>query len=255
MRKANAFYLTLPSNSSMKYFPSNTLTNYTTKLQNRVELDTNKWEMALVEVHYPYSILNITRFNNYIQYKSMDDVKWNELRISEGYYASINSIVAEINKYSETLNFSLRNHPAYKHVTVDISTKQRNINVRLSPQLARILGFKPTDDLSEVKIGRSPPNVVREIPSQMYIYTDIAESHMVGDAVAPLLRIININPMEHTFGSDGVQIFDSPHYIPVQKHNFEQIEIDLRDSTGAHIPFSFGLVCLKLHFRRCGEKL
>ena len=33
------FYMTLPSNSSMDYYPENTVVCYTTKLANAVELD------------------------------------------------------------------------------------------------------------------------------------------------------------------------------------------------------------------------
>ena len=46
------FFLTLPSDSSMLYFPGNTLTNYTTKLLNTVEL-TGEWEVGLTEIQYP----------------------------------------------------------------------------------------------------------------------------------------------------------------------------------------------------------
>ena len=34
------FYLTLPSNSSMKYYPENTVAQFTTKLSNVIELET-----------------------------------------------------------------------------------------------------------------------------------------------------------------------------------------------------------------------
>ena len=47
-----SFYLTLPSNSSMQYFPNNTLSNYITKLSNIVELHV-KYEVGLVEIIYP----------------------------------------------------------------------------------------------------------------------------------------------------------------------------------------------------------
>ena len=45
-------YLTLLSNSSMEYFPANTLTNFKTKLPQPVEL-TGDWEVALAGVTIP----------------------------------------------------------------------------------------------------------------------------------------------------------------------------------------------------------
>ena len=50
----NSFYVTLPSNSSMNYYPNNTLTHYTTKLKLPLELNT-KYEVALTEIIYPFN--------------------------------------------------------------------------------------------------------------------------------------------------------------------------------------------------------
>jgi hypothetical protein len=50
-----SFYLTLPSNSSMQYFPNNTLSNYITKLSNTVELN-GKYVIGLLEIMYPICI-------------------------------------------------------------------------------------------------------------------------------------------------------------------------------------------------------
>jgi len=75
----------------------------------------------------------------------------------------------------------------------------------------------------------------------MYIYSDIAEPQ-------PLLLIINTNIKE--YGSSNVHIFQNPHYVPVQRKQFHQIIIDLIDSTGNPLPFQYGSVFVKLHFRR-----
>src|SRR3989442_1407967 len=52
------FYLTLPSNSSEKYYPDNTLAHFTTKLHNDVTL-TGEWEVALAEIMYPRNWYNV----------------------------------------------------------------------------------------------------------------------------------------------------------------------------------------------------
>jgi hypothetical protein len=56
--KTKHVYLTLPSNSSMNYFPSNTLTHYTTKLPKIMDLD-GTWQIGLAEIHYPHSWYNV----------------------------------------------------------------------------------------------------------------------------------------------------------------------------------------------------
>ena len=52
------FYLTLPSNSSMDYYPQNTVAQYTTKLNSTIELD-GDWEVGLTEISFPFSIENV----------------------------------------------------------------------------------------------------------------------------------------------------------------------------------------------------
>lgn len=125
----------------------------------------------------------------------------------------------------------------------------KGVEVRLSPELARILGFDhiQQDDIALVHHARYPPDLQKSLPVHMYIYSDIVEPQLVGDTVAPLLRIINTNIKE--YGASNVHIFENPHYVPVQRKQFDQIIIDLRDSTGNPLPFQYGSVCVKLHFR------
>src|SRR5436190_5541372 len=54
------FYVTLPSNSSMKYYPNNTTSNFITHLSSEINVsDGSQWEVALVEAHYPNSFLTV----------------------------------------------------------------------------------------------------------------------------------------------------------------------------------------------------
>ena len=45
----NMFYLTVPSNSSMDYFPDNTLTHFTTRLPQIMDFD-GLWEIGVAEI-------------------------------------------------------------------------------------------------------------------------------------------------------------------------------------------------------------
>lgn len=47
-----SFYVTLPSNSSLEYFPENKLNNFTTKLHSTLRLE-GSYEVGLVEMSYP----------------------------------------------------------------------------------------------------------------------------------------------------------------------------------------------------------
>ena len=70
----------------------------------------------------------------------------------------------------------------------------------------------------------------------------------MGDTVAPLLRIVGIE--DTSYEKMIVKIYDSPHYLPVLIRSFDTIKVDIRDRTGSRVPFEFGTLTLKLHFRR-----
>ena len=59
-------YITLPSNSSMQYFPCNTLTNYNTKIIKSIIQDDSMWEVAPPEISFPKSWVNIVDGENEI---------------------------------------------------------------------------------------------------------------------------------------------------------------------------------------------
>jgi hypothetical protein len=84
----------------------------------------------------------------------------------------------------------------------------------------------------------------------LYIYCDVVENVPVGDALAPLLRVVDASGVK---GQNITRIYDQPRYLPVCKHSFDSIEIDIRSDTGDPIPFEYGRLMTTLHFRRVGE--
>ena len=89
------FYVTLPSNSSVNFYPDNTLTSYTTRLVKQINL-TGNWEVALTEIHYPFSWYNVTEKNNSFTFSERGQVQ-THARISHGFYFSVQDIVDAIN--------------------------------------------------------------------------------------------------------------------------------------------------------------
>ena len=57
------FYVTLPSNSSMQYFPSNTQSSFRTKLSAPLML-TGEWEVGIREISIPRNWFNVGMHNN-----------------------------------------------------------------------------------------------------------------------------------------------------------------------------------------------
>ena len=81
----------------------------------------------------------------------------------------------------------------------------------------------------------------------LYVYTDIVESRIVGDTLAPLLRAL---PISGRHGDRVSDRFTNVHYVPLLCSNFHTIEVDIRNDMGRRVPFEYGRVTVTLHFRR-----
>lgn len=61
----NSFYITLPSDSSMDIYPSNTQCCFKVKLPQKIKLEKEKWEVALVEMIMPSQFENVSKEDGY----------------------------------------------------------------------------------------------------------------------------------------------------------------------------------------------
>ena len=82
----------------------------------------------------------------------------------------------------------------------------------------------------------------------LYVYSSIVEPRIVGDKIAPLLRIVLTTGR---YGDIVTARFDQVQYIPVLSRKFNSVETEIRDDTGRSVPFERGKVTATLHFRRC----
>ena len=81
----------------------------------------------------------------------------------------------------------------------------------------------------------------------LYTYCDLLEHIPVGDTRAPLLRIVDI---EGENGTMQVRRYERPRYVPIQKKQFDSIQIIIRNDIGEPISFESGKLMVTLHFRR-----
>uniref|UniRef100_A0A914H7W1 Integrase catalytic domain-containing protein n=1 Tax=Globodera rostochiensis TaxID=31243 RepID=A0A914H7W1_GLORO len=115
---------------------------------------------------------------------------------------------------------------------------QRRIkNVELSEQLAYILGFSTRHMAEALHVARYQPDMKGGV-SNFYVYAPgLIEPVIVGDVVAPVLRMVNIR------GPADDMIEEC--YNAVQYHNLitkeiAEIFIEIRTSSGALMPFQYG---------------
>ena len=92
-----------------------------------------------------------------------------------------------------------------------------------------------------------PPKINRI--NEIYVYTDIVDTVLVGNTQAPMLGYF---PIQSKWGSQAYWNFNPPYYIKVKESTVRTISIKLCDSKGETIEFESGTVICRLHFRRVG---
>ena len=242
------FYLTLPSNSSMRYYPNNTVAHFTTKLPKFIDLE-GEWEVALTELIHPMIDDPLKDGECYLEL-SGSHFSQLKLVLPSGYYDNASKIITEINNALLKAGYS-ENFALYENERIVFRSKIV-MWITLSPLLCRMLGFskehyKPEYAYSVDEWGtftfraESPPDF-RHF-NVLFVYCDVVEPVVVGDVRAPLLRTVNLaNTLHHEFVH--------PMYVPVQKRHFDNLEININLDTGEPAPFVDGKSVTILHFRR-----
>ena len=210
-------YLPLPSNASLDFFPDNTLTEYTTKLPKRVELNGN-WEAAIDEIIFPKSWYNIGEEDLWIRYLHGSD---NQLfQLDAGYYPTIESVHRALQR---KLGRIRRPPIAIYHEKYgdrfSITVKKRT-TVNLSRRFRDLLGFA-SDELTRGTHTSTRAFDLDENRQVMLIYCDILESRLVGDGYAPLLGMV---ATEGRYGSFIHKQYDRLQYHKVQKMSFDTVK-------------------------------
>lgn len=259
----NEFFLTLVSNSSMHVFHDNKTASFTNLLPEKISLP-GKWMVALAEVHYNFNFFNVTENNNIIYVTETsnnkdnntiyaDNIVKHEIFVEPGFYKSVNDLINTVNKMLRKFIMgsgilisldSVNNRTiVHKNVTSRVET------ICFQGRLAMQLGFPPMDDIINVPISPHIGNTYLGIPNQMFIYTDIIEPTFIGHEKANVLKIISTANNNLSFGDICYKEYIHMHYMCVQKREFESISVDIRDYSGQLIPFSHGVLTLKLHFK------
>ena len=248
------FYVTLPSNSSMQYYPENTVTKYKTHLAQPISLD-GEWEVGLFEIEYHRTWYNVEEKDSKIRFEHMKDgrVVSEIIHIPHGYYTNIEELTDRIN--TSLIVFGVKNGISrMPQLRADKLTRKINIRISngmriiFSPGIGNILGYNEKEVFGHTESVVTLHNTYNtEVNCQsLFVYCDILEHVIVGDTKAPLLRSISVSGKH---GDIVRETFDKPMYVPIQKKHFESIEIDIRSDFGEPVPFVNGKSLMTLHFR------
>ncbi len=268
------FYIDLPSNGSMEIYPSNTLANFTNQLVRPMELD-GKYEVAMVEIIYPYPHTSVNPMQEYIQIFVGTELKPNDPfvtylekdgkkiydRVTETKFleAGVYQSVMQIHEHFRYMFH--RNHMELKYNVTDnrfavfgFEGNHYNVSkVSISSKLAEMLGFesggKAPLELRENKYANHPPHFLGDL-KPMFVYCNVIENQLIGNKSAPLLRVVC--PDEHNSGNSTVsEKYIKPYYLKVNKSYIDAIQISIQTEEGLPYPFKTGTpLVLKLQFRR-----
>ena len=106
----NSFYVTLTSNADSNFFPNNTLTNFTNKLPAEMDLSSQDYEVALVEISCAFSFQNIRSGEVFIDLEYLSapahsrdiyKVKKKKIELPAGNYPSENMLIQSLNELIE----------------------------------------------------------------------------------------------------------------------------------------------------------
>ncbi|GFX53828.1 uncharacterized protein F54H12.2 [Trichonephila clavipes] len=232
-----SFYITLPSDCSMHFFPENKISHFKTQLPSPVCLN-GEWEVGMSEIIYPHSWLNVNETNNYFLYKAGDGNISSTVKrtIDVGCYETMSDIISAV-------QLALPKNPNRFTIIYNKATKRVKINAVQGSSLhlenlGELLGFKR----NAIIIGNMKSEFVADAWSNFsvfYVYSDLISPQIVGDTQAPLLRIVR------TKGKDGEtisQYYDRPQYLPLVRHSFQTIQSELRLNSGNFVPFERGQI-------------
>jgi hypothetical protein len=256
------FFLTLASNSSMSYYPDNKTSNFTVQLPKTITLE-GKWNVALAEVHYQNTFLNVSEGSNSISYRqkmysemfSDTEYKLEKCIFECGNYENIEDIVKAINSLSigdlkGATGTYLKYDKTKEKVFIDKTSREEFSEMYFDNRLAHQFGYDSYSNallLTEKNIRKGQVN--QGIPDEMIIYCDIVEPQMFAHSFSKVIRIVNIDK-NALYGTACQKEFLRLNYIPILKKEFETISIELRDKVGNFLPFNYGTTMFVLHFKK-----
>lgn len=242
------FYLTLPSNSSLDIFPSNTLTRYVVKLEQSIDL--SKYVVGLVEMQYPVSWHNVSDAYFVVNKNGIkDEDRWSRtVKLRTGKYDTIKDLVREIQKSLENYHLQESLSLFQDQITrkIIIVNKDPLIDITFNESLLNILGVDNKPYAQGLHHGLRQCDI-DEGQTAFYVYSNIIQHQYVGDTLAPLLRVVPIRGKERdTYRTEE---FRHVMYVPTINSRTDIIEIDIRRDDGQPVSFQTGKVVITLHFK------
>lgn len=241
---SDSFYVVLNSQDSTDIYAQNKMANFKSRLAKRLELD-GEWETALVRFSFTNSLC--TFHEPQIIYLCASHHRQAAFLIGPQKFRDIGHLITVINKSVENeVNISETDElPILKldhnNRVIEVYAKigQTLYHLEFSPQLEIILGLE-----------RKGCHFLDAFRTDVYIYLDIIDHKIVGDATVPLLTTVDIGNMATDRGDQFIYKIKKPEYAKIVQSTVDEIEVQILNDTGVEPLFEFGNVSLTLHIRK-----
>jgi len=177
--KEDQFYMILPSNSSMRYFPENKTTCFITELPQSIDLH-GRWEVALTEIQFPCSFLHIRSEEGTIRFIDISErdktIKAMKSQVPSGIYSTMRDIIEAVNYAAKSVDSHIvwqfdviMGGKIFMKLLCENEKCSMTHYVNFSEKLRRILGFDIHNKRRDLaQLDSEPPVVAASLPIWFY---------------------------------------------------------------------------------------
>ena len=260
------FYMVLPSNVHWSAEPPNTTGNYKTPLPKPLELEQDRWQVALTEISYPQSwskeipakLFDFTPYYKTLVPNGMGHITKKTLEVATKpvqsdaqHFKNIHDVIRGLNERIPKNEFRGMFKVKGRRVCILLF---RDESIRLNKLTRSILGFQKELYIHDVaNLRKLKPFLAEQDPDfnlpthNMFIYCNLVQETLVGDVLVPLLRSIAIK--KENDGKYTSVSFQHPRYCKLASTFFQHIHIYIANDIGEVVRFLHGKIVATLHFK------
>ena len=150
------------------------------------------------------------------------------VELQPGVYSNVHQLAKALKSEMEEINVELDEKTGLFTVLLHGDVK----SAWLSPRMAELLGYPSTEKgytISKSEKASLLPQLEGSAHS-LYVYSSVVENQLVGDTVAPLLRVVC--PAANQMGEKVTEKYIRPYYVPVNTNYIDTVDIQIRTTTG-----------------------
>ena len=258
-------YLFSNDSKSLKLYPNNVLSDFRIQLPHPFNLS-GKWEIALMELQFPFTWIEEKMRNLIIRYR-LSYVVENQPDMVIDYFIEIDDVenknvddILQIlnDKEDKSLRFT-RNDDNYINMNVQYQTFDKAVventlvvwcvEVEFSDTLRDIFGFTENkiDTTSELSHTASKHPFLPMFMPLITVHCDLIEPQYVSNSLKKILRVIATRKKQ--FSRVQTEIIEDPLYIPLRHTHFSSIRLSLLDVFDDRVKFEGGVIVATLDIR------